>query len=117
MAHDDLGSTTGDRVRIVETRPLSGAQALASGGNCAEKQRIDFGLRNAKISNFKQGGQTAKSAIRNSQFEIPKVSIMIQMQTSLEVADNSGARRVEMIMGIGGATGAIAGSAIGSRSP
>ena len=34
---------------------------------------------------------------------------MIQMQTSLEVADNSGARRVEMIMGIGGATGASAG--------
>src|SRR5207302_1148099 len=34
---------------------------------------------------------------------------MIQMQTSLEVADNSGARRVEMIMGIGGSTGAIAG--------
>src|SRR2546423_13142762 len=30
------------------------------------------------------------------------------MQTSLEVADNSGARRVEMIMGIGGSTGAIA---------
>ncbi len=33
---------------------------------------------------------------------------MIQMQTSLEVADNSGARRVEMIMPIGGATGKIA---------
>jgi len=33
---------------------------------------------------------------------------MIQMQTSLEVADNSGARRVEMIMDIGGSTGAIA---------
>jgi large subunit ribosomal protein L14 len=32
---------------------------------------------------------------------------MIQMQTSLEVADNSGARRVEMIMGIGGSTGRI----------
>ncbi|GAC1446539.1 MAG: 50S ribosomal protein L14 [Pyrinomonadaceae bacterium] len=29
----------------------------------------------------------------------------IQMQTSLEVADNSGARRVEMIMGIGGSIG------------
>ena len=29
----------------------------------------------------------------------------IQMQTSLDVADNSGARRVEMIMGIGGSTG------------
>jgi large subunit ribosomal protein L14 len=34
---------------------------------------------------------------------------MIQMQTSLEVADNSGARRVEMIMPIGGSTGRIAG--------
>ena len=33
---------------------------------------------------------------------------MIQMQTSLEVADNSGARRVEMIMGIGGSTGTVA---------
>ncbi len=33
---------------------------------------------------------------------------MIQMQTSLEVADNSGARRVEMIRPIGGSTGKIA---------
>ena len=33
---------------------------------------------------------------------------MIQMQTSLEVADNSGARRVEMILPIGGSTGKIA---------
>lgn len=32
----------------------------------------------------------------------------IQMQTSLDVADNSGARRVEMIMGIGGAIGRTA---------
>lgn len=33
---------------------------------------------------------------------------MIQMQTSLDVADNSGARRIEMIMPIGGSTGKIA---------
>ncbi|MGH9897233.1 MAG: uL14 family ribosomal protein, partial [Pyrinomonadaceae bacterium] len=33
---------------------------------------------------------------------------MIQMQTSLDVADNSGARRVEMIMPIGGSTGKTA---------
>ena len=33
---------------------------------------------------------------------------MIQMQTSLQVADNSGARRVEMIMSIGGSTGTTA---------
>src|SRR5512141_2029094 len=38
-----------------------------------------------------------------------EVTTVIQMQTSLEVADNSGARRVEMIMGIGGSTGAHAG--------
>jgi large subunit ribosomal protein L14 len=34
--------------------------------------------------------------------------IMIQMQTSLAVADNSGAKRVVMIMPIGGSTGKIA---------
>ncbi|MER3426613.1 MAG: 50S ribosomal protein L14 [Pyrinomonas sp.] len=33
---------------------------------------------------------------------------MIQMHTSLEVADNSGARRVEMIRAMGGATGRTA---------
>jgi len=44
-------------------------------------------------------------AIGNWQLEI---KTMIQMQTSLDVADNSGARRVEMIMPIGGSTGKIA---------
>ena len=33
---------------------------------------------------------------------------MIQMQTSLTVADNSGAKRVEMINSIGGSTGVVA---------
>ena len=33
---------------------------------------------------------------------------MIQMQTSLAVADNSGAKRVEMIMPVGGSTAKIA---------
>lgn len=33
---------------------------------------------------------------------------MIQMQTSLTVADNSGAKRVEMIMSVGGSTGVVA---------
>ncbi|NJM54087.1 MAG: 50S ribosomal protein L14, partial [Blastocatellia bacterium] len=33
---------------------------------------------------------------------------MIQMQTSLVVADNSGAKRVEMINSIGGSTGTVA---------
>jgi len=34
--------------------------------------------------------------------------VMIQMQTSLAVADNSGAKRVEMIMPVGGSTNKIA---------
>lgn len=38
---------------------------------------------------------------------------MIQMQTALAVADNSGAKRVKMIMSIGGSTGKIA--TIGDR--
>jgi large subunit ribosomal protein L14 len=46
-----------------------------------------------------------KSKTANQKF---RELVMIQMQTSLEVADNSGARRVEMIMPIGGSTGKIA---------
>jgi len=47
--------------------------------------------------------------IRNPKSEIlNEVTTVIQMQTSLEVADNSGARRLEMIMPIGGSTGKIA---------
>ena len=38
---------------------------------------------------------------------------MIQMQTALAVADNSGAKKVKMIMSIGGSTGKIA--TIGDR--
>lgn len=34
---------------------------------------------------------------------------MIQMQTALAVADNSGAKKVKMIMSIGGSTGRVAG--------
>jgi large subunit ribosomal protein L14 len=43
-----------------------------------------------------------------SSLQESEVTTVIQMQTSLEVADNSGARRVEMIMPIGGSTGKIA---------
>jgi large subunit ribosomal protein L14 len=51
------------------------------------------------------GFSSRASAAEDQKSEVTKV---IQMQTSLEVADNSGARRVEMIMPIGGATGKIA---------
>jgi large subunit ribosomal protein L14 len=57
---------------------------------------LDFGLE------YNQD-QTPKAKDPESE-----VTTVIQMQTSLEVADNSGARRVEMIMPIGGSTGKIA---------
>src|SRR6266511_4974931 len=55
-------------------------------------------------------GEQKKRRAYYSQFTIydSRGVVMIQMQTSLEVADNSGARRVEMIMPIGGSTGKIA---------
>ena len=60
-------------------------------------------MRNAEC-----GFEGAKCFL-DPQFEIRNEGkVMIQMQTSLEVADNSGARRVEMIMPIGGSTGKIA---------
>jgi len=64
------------------------------------------------MRNFEFQSRAGKRPNRQFEFAVRNFAIgfiMIQMQTSLEVADNSGARRVEMIMGIGGATGAIAG--------
>src|SRR5919197_5614199 len=46
--------------------------------------------------------------VADSPFTIHEDKTMIQMHTSLDVADNSGARRVEMILPIGGSTGKTA---------
>src|ERR1051325_7843078 len=70
MAHDELGATVGDKVRIVETRPMSARKRW---------RVIEIVLKAAKYASPRE----------------PEVTTVIQMQTSLEVADNSGARRVE----------------------
>src|SRR5258706_16107200 len=47
MAHDELGATIGDKVRIVETRPMS-ARKRWRGIEIVEKAaKKNFGLRNA----------------------------------------------------------------------
>jgi large subunit ribosomal protein L16 len=67
----------GDTVEIVETRPLSRAQAR---GRCKRSRR---GRR-------------------------PRRTAMIQMRSILDVADNSGARKIAVINPIGGSTGRYA---------
>ena len=42
MAHDELGATVGDKVRIVETRPLSAQEALARVGDSAEGGKVNW---------------------------------------------------------------------------
>jgi large subunit ribosomal protein L14 len=74
---------------------------VAGDGDSAKGGKIEFGI--SKIG--------FRIWLVNPQFESEiqdEVTTVIQMQTSLEVADNSGARRVEMIMPIGGSTGKIA---------
>jgi large subunit ribosomal protein L14 len=65
---------------------------------------LDFGLgRLLRASELRRKTKNQRPKTKQSE-----VTTVIQMQTSLEVADNSGARRVEMIMPIGGSTGKIA---------
>ena len=40
MAHDELGATIGDKVRIVETRPMSARKALARNRDSAEGSKV-----------------------------------------------------------------------------
>ncbi len=94
MAHDELGAKIGDKVRIVETRPLS----------ARKRWRVVEIIQKAEIERSVLWSRTDCSSdqIRT------EYKVMIQMQTSLTVADNSGAKRVEMIMPIGGSTSKIA---------
>ena len=50
MAHDELGATVGDKVRIVETRPLSAQKALASNGDSAEGGEVELQIVICKLS-------------------------------------------------------------------
>ena len=84
MAHDELGARAGDRVRIVETRPLSRQK----------RWRVAEILERA----------TADAAALSEEAE----GDMIQMRTILQVADNSGARKISCILPVGGSAGRYA---------
>ena len=94
-AHDENNAfKIGDRVEIVESAPISknkrwtvvteGRLAAASGGN-----------RIVSPPGSMQGKRPLRAAVG-------KDDAMIQMETNLDVADNSGARRVQCIKVLGG---------------
>ena len=81
LAHDEAnGAKVGDRVVIVEGRPMSRRKRWSSGGSSRGRRSPD--------------GKRASS--------------MIQMQSILDVADNSGAKRIRVINPLGGSTGRYA---------
>ena len=87
MVHDEKNDAKiGDIVAIVETRPLS--------------RRKRWALKRACVAARRQAvGRTL--AIRRR-------TAMIQMRSILDVADNSGARKIAVINPIGGSTGRYA---------
>ena len=89
MAHDELGAKAGDRVRIVEARPLS----------ARKRWRVTEILERAVV----EAARPTRPGRRR-----PRRHVMIQMRTILQVADNSGARKISCILPIGGSTGRYA---------
>ena len=86
MVHDEKNEAKpGDTVAITETRPMSGASAGRWPASSARRPRCD------------EAGPHR-----------PGESIMIQMRSILDVADNSGARKIAIINPVGGSTGRYA---------
>ena len=82
MAHDAKNECkTGDRVAISECRPIAKEQVVAGGRHCRTRATISKQTRERLIERNKA---------------------MIQMQTVLDAADNSGARRIQCIKVLGG---------------
>ena len=83
MAHDEQGAKAGDQVAIVESRPMS--------------RRKRWVVTRVVAS----GGKGGRGHVKRG-------SAMIQMRSILDVADNSGARKIAVINPIGGSTGRYA---------
>ncbi len=94
LAHDEGNAAKlGDLVAIVEGRPLEPPQAL--GGR---QDRAPRGGRARPRGRGPGGGQDRAD----------RRCVMIQMRSILDVADNSGARKIAVINPIGGSTGRYA---------
>ncbi len=106
-AHDEQNSArVGDVVRIRETRPLSKLKrwqleeivrrsALAQVEEAAAAAR-SWRSSSASCSRFLRKPATGLSRQRRRR------TMAVQMRTMLEVADNSGARKLQMILPLGG---------------
>jgi large subunit ribosomal protein L14 len=107
-AHDEAGSAkTGDLVRIVECRPLSKRKGwklaeVIGGAAQGGVQPVDLDV---KI----WGRACPAPTVRRGAGSAARSIFMIGMRTILEVADNSGARRLACILPRGGDLGLRAG--------
>ena len=97
MVHDEKNEAkTGDMVAIVETAPDEPAQAVGAHAGRAESGR-----------SVARAGRTGRSRT-STRPSSPGDAVMIQMRSILDVADNSGARKIAIINPIGGSTGRYA---------
>ncbi len=101
-AHDEQNSARmGDVVRIRETRPLSKLKRWS----------LEEIVRRSSLAQIEDTAGTAAAveagqvggAVRGEE------SMAVQMRTMLAVADNSGARKLQVILPLGGGLGKIAG--------
>ncbi len=97
-AHDEKNEAhVGDVVRLEETRPLSKLKRWRLEGNCAARLRWCRKHTAAEVASLTAAGSTGR------------LIMAVMMRTMLEVADNSGARKLQMILPLGGSTGLNAG--------
>ena len=94
VAHDEKNTAKiGDRVAIVESRPLS------------KRKRWVVTRVVSRSSSLRSRAARGEGARKRSD---STETIMIQMRSILDVADNSGARKIAIINPIGGSTGRYA---------
>ena len=115
-AHDEQNSArVGDVVRIREARPLSklkrwsleeivrrSSLALAEEKSAAARCRSQVALACGKLSLRRASGIAPAVSPRRR-------TMSVQMRTMLDVADNSGARKLQVILPLGGGLGKKAG--------
>ena len=88
-AHDEKNAAKiGDVVRIEETRPLSKQKRWTSGREGRRGQGLKSGSIRKRAASSPRAKETGEA--------------MIQQETNLDVADNSGAKRVQCIKVLGG---------------
>ena len=102
-AHDEKNEAhVGDVVRLEETRPLSKLKRWRLKEDRAAAPRW-CRKRQPRTLPARALAESAESAIRG------ETIMAVMMRSMLEVADNSGARKLQMILPLGGSTGLNAG--------